>query len=91
MPETDPITFLSGANAGFIAELYGRYLDDPASVDSSWRRFFAEIGDDAAALQAERAGPGWAPRWRPNGATVAAPTTPLGGEAAAAAGPIRYG
>src|SRR5258708_24092825 len=52
-------TFLSGANAEFIAELYTRYLDDPASVDESWRRFFAEFGDDAAAFRAERAGPPW--------------------------------
>src|SRR3977135_1178072 len=52
-------TFLSGANAEFIAELYTRYLEDPASVDESWRRFFAEFGDDAAAIRAERAGPPW--------------------------------
>jgi 2-oxoglutarate dehydrogenase E1 component len=39
--ETDGATFLTGANAGFIADLYARFLDDPASVDDSWRRFFA--------------------------------------------------
>ena len=41
MTEINGTTFLSGANAEFIAELYTRYLDDPASVDESWRRFFA--------------------------------------------------
>lgn len=30
-------TFLSGANIDFIEALYARYLEDPASVDSSWR------------------------------------------------------
>jgi 2-oxoglutarate dehydrogenase E1 component len=61
MSEIDRATFLSGTNAEFIAELYGRFLDDPDSVDASWRRFFAGIGDDAPGLRAERAGPPWAP------------------------------
>ena len=60
MAELNGTTFLSGANAEFIAELYARYLDDPAAVDPSWRRFFAEMADDAAAIRAERAGPPWA-------------------------------
>src|SRR5260370_30555171 len=60
MPEIDQTTFLSGANAEFIAELYGRFLESPTAVDESWRRFFAGIGDDAAALRAERTGPPWA-------------------------------
>ena len=60
MTETDGTTFLSGANAEFIAELYSRFLDDPASVDEGWRRFFAEIGDDAggAESRARRTGLG---------------------------------
>src|SRR5215469_845514 len=53
-------TFLSGANAEFIADVYARYLDDPDAVDPSWRRFFAEFGDDTGAIRAERAGPPWA-------------------------------
>src|SRR5213082_2468211 len=60
MTELNGTTFLSGANAEFIAELYARYLADPAAVDPSWRRFFAEMTDDAAAIRAERAGPPWA-------------------------------
>src|SRR3954469_8905852 len=65
MTETDGTTFLSGANAEFIAELYARFLDEPEAVDESWRRFFAEIGDDPAALKAERSGPAWAHAPRP--------------------------
>ena len=79
MAEIDRNNFLSGANAGFIAELYGRFLDDPAAVDESWRRFFGEVGDDEAALKAERAGPSWAPRPRPNG-VAPAPRAALDGE-----------
>ena len=60
MSDTDHTTFLSGANAEFIAELYTRFLDDPDAVDESWRRFFEDIGDDVSALKAERAGPAWA-------------------------------
>jgi 2-oxoglutarate dehydrogenase E1 component len=75
MRENDPITFLSGANAEFIAGLYARFLVDPDAVDQSWRRFFAEIGDDAAALAAERAGPAWTRKPPPLSNGAAAPAT----------------
>ncbi|HEY3910480.1 MAG TPA: 2-oxoglutarate dehydrogenase E1 component [Stellaceae bacterium] len=60
MADIDGTTFLTGANAGFIADLYARFLQDPGSVDDSWRRFFAEVGDDAAGALAELRGPPWA-------------------------------
>jgi len=75
-------TFLSGPNAAFIAELYGRYLDDPQSVDASWRGFFADLADPPAAVEEELEGPGWGEA-RPhligngalaNGHAVAAPS-----------------
>src|SRR5690606_36599636 len=47
---------LFGANAVFIAELYARYVQDPAAVDPSWVEFFAELGDDARALVLEAQG-----------------------------------
>jgi len=71
MPSTEHSNFLSGANAEFIAELYARYLDDPRSVDESWRDFYAGLGDDAASLRIERAGPPWAPAPKTNGAAAA--------------------
>ncbi len=40
-------SYLYGANATFIEELYGRYLANPASVDASWQRFFASLADPA--------------------------------------------
>jgi len=52
-------SFLTGANAPFIAELYTRWLEAPDSVDPSWARFFAEIKDEA--ITAELRGPDWAP------------------------------
>jgi 2-oxoglutarate dehydrogenase E1 component len=73
MSYIDRTTFLSGANAEFITELYTRFLDDPAAVDESWRRFFGEIGDDASAIRADRAGPPWSRPLLPILAKSAAP------------------
>src|SRR5258705_7705748 len=73
MSDIDRTTFLSGGNAEFIADLYACYRDDPASVDESWRRFFAEFGDDAAAFRAERSGPPWSRPLPPILASESAP------------------
>jgi 2-oxoglutarate dehydrogenase E1 component len=59
MADIDRTSFLTGSNAGFIAELYARFIEDPHSVDESWQRFFAEIADDPAAVEAEHRGPSW--------------------------------
>jgi 2-oxoglutarate dehydrogenase E1 component len=56
-----PTSFLSGINADFIAELYARYLENPASVDSSWATFFGELRDDQHTLNQEIRGASWAP------------------------------
>ncbi len=58
-------SFLLGANAAFLAELYQRYLENPTSVDPSWARVFAELQDDPRALSRDFAGASWAPRERP--------------------------
>jgi len=74
MADLDGTTFLSGANAGFIAELYTRFLQDPHSVDESWRRFFSDMSDDLSAMLTEIRGPSWAKPVPPiigNGATDA--------------------
>ncbi|MFL5265654.1 MAG: 2-oxoglutarate dehydrogenase E1 component [Stellaceae bacterium] len=60
MVDIDGTTFLTGANAGFIAELYTRFLEDPHSVDESWRRFFSDMSDDLPAMLTEMRGPSWA-------------------------------
>ncbi len=54
-------SFLSGANADFIAELYARYLKDPSSVTPDWGVFFKELNDEAPILAAEMRGAAWAP------------------------------
>jgi 2-oxoglutarate dehydrogenase E1 component len=75
MAELDGTTFLTGANAGFIAELYTRFLEDPGSVDESWRRFFSDMDDDLAGVLTELRGASWAepaPRLIGNGAVTTA-------------------
>ena len=63
MPSPTELTsFLSGGNATFVAELYARFLEDPAAVDASWGAFFEDLHDDARALLQEMKGASWAPR-----------------------------
>ena len=68
MADLNGTTFLTGANAGFIAELYARFLEDPNAVDESWRRFFSEMGEDASVALAELHAPDWS---RPASVVVA--------------------
>ncbi|MCW5699088.1 MAG: 2-oxoglutarate dehydrogenase E1 component [Rhodospirillales bacterium] len=76
-------TFLTGANAPYIAELYCRYLDKPGSVDPSWALFFNELRDDSAALLAEASGASWAHSQSRLIVDGAAAAQPLAAEAAA--------
>ena len=41
-------SFLQGANATYIDELYARYEKDPASVDPEWQEFFKSLKDPPA-------------------------------------------
>jgi 2-oxoglutarate dehydrogenase E1 component len=54
-------SILTGANATYIAEIYSRYLAQPASVDPSWAALFAEIGDDVKEVLDELRGASWSP------------------------------
>jgi 2-oxoglutarate dehydrogenase E1 component len=36
-------TALSGGNAGFIEDLYEKFLKDPAAVDPAWAKYFSEL------------------------------------------------
>ncbi|QQA42454.1 2-oxoglutarate dehydrogenase E1 component [Pelagovum pacificum] len=52
-------SFLQGANADYIEQLYAKYADDPSAVDNSWQEFFRSLGDDETEAKAEAAGPSW--------------------------------
>ncbi len=55
--EIEQTAFLYGGNSGFIEGLYERYLDDPTSIDVSWRAYFDDLGPETRALfrQSQRA------------------------------------
>src|SRR5260370_28052812 len=57
MSRLDQTTFLTGANAPFIAELHARWLEDPAAVDESWRSFFADLSEEAPDILKEISAP----------------------------------
>ena len=52
-------SFLTGANAPFILELYARYRQDRGAVDPSWASFFNGLAEDEAALFQDLAGASW--------------------------------
>jgi 2-oxoglutarate dehydrogenase E1 component len=52
-------SFLDGANATYLTELYARYETDPTSLDPEWQSFFTSLGDDAADVFADARGPSW--------------------------------
>ena len=52
-------SFLFGSNAAFVEALYRQFLDDPASVDPSWRDFFATLGEKALSPAQLGRGPAW--------------------------------
>jgi 2-oxoglutarate dehydrogenase E1 component len=59
--QAEQTSFLFGANAPFIEELYARYLSDPDAVDAEWRTFFAALGEQKDSVLAEVRGASWAP------------------------------
>ena len=43
-------SFLYGANASYIEDLYARFEKNPASVDAEWREFFSALKDEPDAV-----------------------------------------
>src|SRR5262249_29865621 len=62
-------SFLYGANAKFVEEMHEKFLNDPNSVDLSWRPYFPQLHDDPGSVRASVAGPSW---YRPD---IAQPKT----------------
>jgi 2-oxoglutarate dehydrogenase E1 component len=57
-------TALNGGNAAFIAEMYARWVEDPAGVDSSFADLFGAMNDESKAILTDASGASWAPRPR---------------------------
>lgn len=58
----EQMSFLAGANSAFIEELYARYAENPASVDSGWQQFFGDLAEDAPGVLRALEGASWSPR-----------------------------
>ncbi|MFZ4534499.1 MAG: thiamine pyrophosphate-dependent enzyme, partial [Alsobacter sp.] len=52
-------SFLYGANAAYIEDLYARFQQDPGSVDAEWQAFFGALKDDGAAIAQNARGASW--------------------------------
>jgi 2-oxoglutarate dehydrogenase E1 component len=61
-------SFLYGANAAYIEDLYARFQENPESVDAEWQAFFGALKDDGAAIAQNARGASWT---RPNWPVVA--------------------
>ena len=55
-------TAFNGANLAYLADLYARWVANPASVEASFADLFTALGDDARAVLEDNAGASWAPR-----------------------------
>ena len=61
MSHLETLSFLSASNPDYIATLYAKYAQNPASVDASWSALFSGLGDEAQAMLAEMKGASWRP------------------------------
>src|SRR5690242_7556289 len=59
-------SFLYGANAAYIEDLYARYESDPKALDAAWQSFFQSFKDERADVERNAHGPSWQrPDWPP--------------------------
>jgi len=62
MPGVDQLlTAFSGANAAFIADLYAKWVANPAEVDPSFGDLFSALNDESRAILTDAQGASWAP------------------------------
>ncbi len=54
-------SFLQGANATYLQQLYARYQLDPDAVGPEWQAFFASFKDDRDDVLVSARGPSWKP------------------------------
>ncbi|MBX5471005.1 MAG: 2-oxoglutarate dehydrogenase E1 component [Acetobacteraceae bacterium] len=63
MPGVDILaTAFNGTNATFLADMYAKWVRDPASVDPSFSQLFSTLNDEARAVLTDAMGASWAPR-----------------------------
>ena len=52
-------SFLHGANADYIEQLYAQFQNNPQSVDAGWQDFFRDLKDNKDHVLKQAAGPSW--------------------------------
>ena len=52
-------SFLYGANASYIEDLYAKYQSNPNSVSNEWRDFFGSLGDSSELAKKNARGASW--------------------------------
>ncbi len=52
-------SFLHGANAAYIEDLYERFQENPGSVTADWRAFFTDLKERKETVLSETHGPSW--------------------------------
>jgi 2-oxoglutarate dehydrogenase E1 component len=52
-------SFLHGANAAYIEDLYSRFQQNPGAVTGDWRAFFTGLKERKEDVIAEAKGPSW--------------------------------
>ena len=55
-------TAFNGGNAAFLADLYARWVADPATVDPSFATLFSALDEESVAVLQDASGASWAPR-----------------------------
>lgn len=61
MSNLQALSFLSATDPDYIADMYAKYLINPASVDSGWADIFTSLGDEGALFVRELKGASWQP------------------------------
>ena len=70
--------FLDGGNAAYLDQMLSKYMENPSSVDASWRDYFGSLGEDAGIAKKNAEGPVWKrPDWpaQPQDETTSALTS----------------
>ncbi|MEX0886283.1 MAG: 2-oxoglutarate dehydrogenase E1 component [Phycisphaeraceae bacterium] len=62
MSQTEQAPFPDSSNLAYVEQLYAAYLDDPASVDARWQRYFQQWQRQEAASRVGRIGPSFRAR-----------------------------
>src|ERR1043165_7117715 len=52
-------SFLSGTNAAYLEQLYAQYQANPEAVPTSWRDYFASLGEKSLSPTQLGRGPEW--------------------------------